>query len=539
MRKTCFTFLLSAMAFFCLSCKQENDSNLTIFRYNQPSTLTSLDPAFARNQSNIWAVNHLYNTLVQLDDSLKLKPCIARSWEIHNGGKTLIFHLRTDVYFHQDSCFTSGRSRLATANDFVYSFNRILDSTVNSPGSWVFKDRVRDSLPFVAKDDSTLEINLKAPFMPFLQILTMQYCSVVSREAVEKYGLRFRSHPVGTGPFRLVRWIEGQVMILAKNEQYFESINGTRLPYVDGIRIEFIGDKKAAFLQLLEGKLDYVNDFDPTMAYELFDHNGNLKEKYKQKVKCYKSPYLNTEYLGINLEKAADVPMLSDKRFRQALNYGFDRKEMLQTIRRGVGRPAISSFVPFGLPSYDESLVPGYHYNPAKAKELLAQCGYSKLPPAQRPLLTLLTPKDYADYCLFIIRQWEVLGIRCKIDVAESATIREMVRNGNALFFRGSWLADYPDAENYLTVFYGKNEAPPNYTRFRNNDFDSLYETGLKEKDENKRLMLYQQMQRILINEAPVIFLFYDEVRAFTALNIENFRPNPLNILKAKYIRKK
>jgi peptide/nickel transport system substrate-binding protein len=521
------------------SCSNTDSNHKKIFRYNQPQQLTSLDPAFARNQSNIWAVNHLYNTLVQLDDSLHLQPCIAHSWSIADGGRRITFLLRNDVYFHDDPCFNDGKGRRVVARDFVYSFQRIIDSTVNSPGSWVFIGRVRDSLPFVARNDSTFEIYLKEPFMPFLQILSMQYCSVVPHEAVEKYGLNFRSHPVGTGPFRFVRWIEGQVMILARNEHYFEKINGQQLPYLDGIRIEFIGDRKAAFLQLLEGGLDYINGFDPSMAFELFDRDGLLRKKYSDKVRAYKAPYLNTEYLGFNLEKIQNSPFLSDPRFRKALNYGFNRAEMLKTIRRGIGHPAISSFVPFGLPSYDEKKVPGYHYDPEESRQLLDECGYSKLPMDKRPLLTILTPKDYSDYCLFIIRQWESLGIKCKIDVAEAATIREMVRNGKASFFRASWLADYSDAENYLTCFYGENSAPPNYTRFKNARFDALYSAALSETDEVKRMALYQEMQRIIVDDVPVIFLFYDEVRAFTTLDIENYHPNSLNILKVKYIKKK
>jgi len=526
-----FLFIFSAC-----SGDLSNDGKC-VFRYNQPNNITSLDPAFARNQSNIWAVDHLYNTLVQLDDSLNIQPCLARSWTIDSSGLIYRFFVDTRVRFQDDACFAGDEGRNINAGDVVFSLNRIIDTTVASPGSWIFSGRIDPLRPFTAVNDSVVEIRLQRPFMPFLQLLSMQYCSIVAREAVEAYGKGFREHPVGTGPFRLKKWVEGQTMILVKNEDYFERQGGAQLPYVDVVRISFIGDRKTAFLQLLEGNLDFMSGFDPSMANELMTRSGQLRAQYAQKANCYKSPYLNSEYLGVNLDWEEDSP-LKNKYFRQALNYGFDRKGLLETIKRGVGTPASASFPPYGLPSYNEKAVGGYTYDIAKARTLLKRSGYLDRPLTSRPVLTLYTAKDYSDHCLYIVKQWELIGVRCKIELAESATVREMMRNGKVLFFRGSWLADYPDAENYLTVFYGKNPAPPNYTHFKNEMFDQFYEASLVCKDEEKRFELYHRMERILVEESPVIFLFYDAISNFTTKDIVDYRPNPLNLLKVKYIKK-
>ncbi|MBP8892719.1 MAG: ABC transporter substrate-binding protein, partial [Saprospiraceae bacterium] len=285
------------------ACSKDNSSiGKCVFRYNQPNSITSLDPAFARNQSNIWAIDHIYNTLVQLDDSLHLQPCLAKSWTIDDEGRKYQFILNTKIYFQDDPCFEGGKGRSINASDVVYSLNRIIDEKVASPGSWIFSDRIDSIQPFVAINDSAVEIRLKTPFMPFLQLMSMQYCSIVPHEAVEKYGKLFREHPVGTGPFQLKKWVEGQTMILDKNPNYFEKLDGQQLPFVDIVRISFIGDKKTAFLQLLEGNLDFMSGFDPSMANELLTRNGELRERYADKILCYKSPYLNTEYLGVNLE---------------------------------------------------------------------------------------------------------------------------------------------------------------------------------------------------------------------------------------------
>jgi len=142
-------FLLFALIMACQSDSTKDD-NRTVFHYNQHKNITSLDPAFARAQNNIWAIDHLYNGLVQLDDSLNVKPAIASSWELSEDGLIYTFVLRKDVYFHENNCFKDIKSRLVTANDIKYSFNRLLDEKVNSPGSWVFKGKVAETDPFIA-----------------------------------------------------------------------------------------------------------------------------------------------------------------------------------------------------------------------------------------------------------------------------------------------------------------------------------------------------------------------------------------------------
>ena len=165
-------------------------------------------------------VDHLFNGLVQLDDDLNVQPCIAASWSISEDGTIYSFKLRDDVYFHDNDAFENGKGRQVIASDFVYSFNRILDEKLGSPGSWIFKDKVVDNQPFTAIDDQTFELKLKTPFRPMLGILSMQYCMVVPREAIEKYGKGFRNNPVGTGPFKFKRWLENQALFLEPNTNY-------------------------------------------------------------------------------------------------------------------------------------------------------------------------------------------------------------------------------------------------------------------------------------------------------------------------------
>jgi oligopeptide transport system substrate-binding protein len=528
----------------CQSAPPQQETR-TSFRYNQHNPITSLDPAFARSQNNIWAVDCLFNGLVQLDDSLRVQPCIARSWSISPDRLEYRFTLRDDVYFHDSEVFADGKGRRVVAADVVYSFLRLIDDQWPKAGSWIFKGRVADERPFEALGDTVFVLRLKTPFQPMLQILTMQYASIVPHEAADRYGREFRRYPVGTGPFRLKVWSEYQGLVLEKNPNYFEYDvpdgrgaqrgHGQRLPYLDAVKVNFITDRKTAFLEFKKGNLDYLFGLESSYVNELLTAEGELRPELQGEIRFAKSPYLNTEYLGIRLDSAG-LDVLRRRQIRQALNFGFDRAQMLRALRNGVGRPATSGFAPRGLPSFDETLVPGYRYDPARAAQLLAAAGFPR--GEGLPEITLYCNPDYLDLCTFIVRQWDDLGLRVRIEVTETALLRERMRGGTAPFFRASWIADYPDAESFLTCFYSKNGAPPNYTQFRNAEFDRLYEQALIEPDVVQRYALYRSMERILIEEAPVVFLFYDETAQFARQNVSGLPRNALNLLSLKRVRK-
>jgi peptide/nickel transport system substrate-binding protein len=367
----------------------------------------------------------------------------------------------------------------------------------------------------------------------------MEYCSVVPKEVVEKYGRDFRSHPCGTGPFRMKYWEEGQDLILVKNDRYFEQDSeGFRLPYLDAVKITFFDNKATEFLQFRQGQLDFINDIDPSFKDEVLSKTGELKQDWQGKIVLSKHPYLNTEYLGILVDTSNALLKRSPLRFkkiRQAINYGFDRKKMMMYLRNSIGRPAQSGFVPSGLPSFNDSLVKGYYFNQALSRQLLTEAGY---PGGQGlPEIKLTSIDIYADMAGFIARQLEEVGLKVKVDIVQKAVLLEQTAKSEALFFRGSWIADYPDAENFLSVFYSKNPAPPNYTRYNNPVYDQLYEKSLAEKNDSVRYALYREMDQLMIHDAPVVPLWYDEVIRLVGNRVSGFRPNGLNLLELRRVK--
>ena len=547
------------------SCGRDNshDEDLKIFKYNESAGILTLDPIYAKDLPHIWACNQIFNGLVAFDDEMNVVPAIAKSWNISDDGMTYTFVLRDDVYFHEDECFLKttdigyASTRKVTAHDFVYSFNRVLDRKLNSSGSWIFsnvnkRQQTTDNgqqpkYAFEAINDTILKIELTQPFPAFLGILSMTYASVVPREAVDFYGTEFGRHPVGTGPFKYQYWKEGVKLVFRKNPNYFEKIGEERLPYLDAVSISFIIDKQVAFMEFVKGKFDFMSGIDARYKDELLTRDGQLRQEYEDDIYLIREPYLNTEYLAFFLGENDTLGRERSLALRQAVSYSIDREKMLRYLRNGIGTPGNYGIIPVGLPgsletenlrnseseNHGDSTSIGYPYNPKKAEQLLKDndlLGYE---------LKLYTTQDYIDIAKFVQSALTEVGLNCKVEEMMPAALREKRANGNLPFFRSSWVADYPDAENYLSLFTTNNFTPqgPNYTHYSNAKFDELYQKSLTCNDIEERARIYHEMDSLMMTEAPVVILFYDEVLRFVNKNVEGLGSNPTNMLNLKKVK--
>ncbi|WP_250434458.1 ABC transporter substrate-binding protein [Hanstruepera flava] len=515
-----------------IGCSSKKEDSLNVFRYNEHKNISSLDPAFSKDLSDIWATNQLFNGLVQVNNELQVLPCIAKDWVISEDALFYTFHLRNDVYFHKHKIFGKDSTRTVKAQDFAYSFNRIKDPNLASPGSWVL-NKVKD---FKAVNDSTFQIQLKQPFPAFLGLLTMKYCSVVPREAIEYYGNEFRSNPIGTGPFQFKRWEENLKLVFRKNEFYFEKDeHGNNLPYLEAVAITFLPDKQSEFLQFAQGNIDYVSGLDASYKDELLTAKGELRDTYNKDVNMIRGPYLNTEYLGFFME--SHVTEIQSELIRKAINIGFDREKMMLYLRNGIGIPASGGFIPKGLPGYNPNI--GFKYNPEKAKKLVNN--FKTKTGIASPEISISTTSNYLSFCEYIQRELQKTGLQVNVDVIPASSLKDAKANGKLDLFRASWVADYPDAENYLSLYYSKNFAPngPNYTHYKNETFDSWYEQAFMETNTVEREVLYSEMDSLIMQEAPIVPLFYDEVVRFTRKNVNGLGINPINLLELKHVKKK
>jgi len=529
------------------SCKDTSKPEdwRTIFNYNEMNDVTSLDPAAASNFENIGPVNQLYNGLVQMDDSLNVKPCIAKQFNISPDGLCYTFNLRNDVYFHDNICFENGKGRKVTAKDFSFSFNRLFDSKVSSATTLLNKiDRSEKTnfKGFIPVNDSVFKIYLTEPFSTFINILTMKYFSVLPYEAIDYYKNDFRRNPVGTGPFIFKLWDEGNKLILIKNPSYFErDTKNVRLPYLDAVTVSFIKDRETAFMELLNGKFDMLSGANAFNTNEVLDKDANLRDFYSKKFYLQKETFLKTDYIGIlvdpNLALVKNSP-LKLKAIRKAINYAFDRDKLVKYLRNSLGKAAHAGFIPKGMKSYNPQAVKGYSYRPDKVGELLKEAGF----PGGKglPELTLHVTNDSKEQVEYIQSQLAENHIKINISIEKASVLRQAVNSCEYNFFKKSWFADYADEENFMSLFYSKNFTPQgvNFFHFKNETFDKAYEKVQTINNPEEKIRLYQKMDSLIIDEAPVIPLFYDEVVRLVSLHIQHLTTNPMNLLNLKFVIK-
>ena len=533
--------LLFAIPFVLLSCGTEPVSDDRVFRYNEAEGITSLDPAFARNLENIWAVDQLFDGLVDMGPDMRVKPAVARAWTIGDSGSTYSFHLRSDVRFHDDPLFPGGQGRAVTAADVVYSLERLRDPATASPGRWVLDNVLPGKEGIEGVGDTAVVIRLQRPFAPFLSMLAMAYCSVVPREVVEHYGSEWRGHPVGCGPFRFFQWREGVKLVLHKHPSHYERDEaGVALPYLEAVAISFVKDPNAEFLALVKGELDMISGTEGGFLNELLDPLGNVNTKYMDRIRMERAPALSTDYLGFlmdtSLAKVQQSPW-RDVRVRKAISLMIDRERIITHLLHGIGRPA-HGIVPPSLPGAKVEFRSAPAHDPVRARTLLEEAGYPDgkgLPP-----LVITATSGYLELCEFIQHELARYGITVQVDVVPLSTHKEGVANGDFLFFRKNWIADYPDAENFLLLFASRNQAPdgPNYTRFRFPEYDALYEKALRTTDDAERISLYTRMDGIVQRDVPAVFLVHPEVVRFIRTDVAGLAVDPMNRLQLRRVRK-
>ena len=324
-------------------------------------------------------------------------------------------------------------------------------------------------------------------------------------------------------------------MVLRKNDEYFEKDEkGVKLPYLEAVSITFLPEKQSEFLQLIKDEIDMISGIDSSFKDEILEINGDIKNKYKQSIKMLKGPFLNTEYLAFFMNSTKEE--VQSPLIRKAINIGFDKNKMIRFLRNGIGKPANGGIIPIGLQGF--KINQNNIYDPEKAKEYVDQ--YKKIT-NEIPNLKLTTSPEYVVFCEFIQKELEKIGLNISIEVIPGSSLKEAKANGKLDFFRASWVADYPSAENYLSLFYSKNLSPngPNYTHFKDNFFDSMYNEIVSEKIEKNNILKYQKLDSIVNSKYVIVPLFYDEIVRFISKNITGMEINAINTLDLKRVKKK
>lgn len=561
------SFILAALALALIltGCGSKGERQGTnTFYLNSTSEPNSLDPIQISQQASWWVGHQIYNGLVGLDADMNPTPKIARAWEVSPDGLVWTFHLRGDVRFCDDEAFDGGKGRTVTAEDVRYSFERVC-APGRSGGYWVFRDKVAgvndfyesrsDSAAtaapiehvagFTVVDDTTFTITLTEPYPPFLYMLTTPFCYIVPREAVEKYGDDFFRHPVGTGPFRLTEWKQAGQIVLAKNTNYFEKDEkGTQLPYLDSVWMTFIGDPGTEFNEFEQGNLDLLTTIDPLFAARLLNESGTELTQEFADMTLHKQPGMSIEYYGFTLDTTTPAgkssPFSRNVHLRRAINYAIDREKIVHFVLNGLAAPAVHGPIPPSTPGF--SGVEGYSFDPDRARAELDSAGHPNGKGLDEIVLQVSNNARTASVAEAVQEDLKKIGLNVSIKQVEHSSHLKMADDGTIAFWRTSWLADYPHAENFMANFYSpfKKPAGPNRSRYDNPTVDSLYRAALDPAlDSAGQRDVYARAERIVLDDAPWVFLYYSVVRHITQPWIEGYRADPLQLFDLTRVTKK
>lgn len=570
--------------------RRSDGEGKTVF-YGQTARIRGLDPAGAGEVSSSMAIARIYEGLLEYDylaRPYKVKPLLAESMpEVSSNGLVYVFRIRRDIFFSDDPCFPGGKGRELRAEDFVYSIKRIADAKNVSSGYWIFDGHVKGIDAFRrastasgatdygmeieglrAIDDHTLRIELTRPYPQLLYVLAMHYATAVPREAVEYYGKDFVNHPVGTGPYVLLKWKRNSRIEFVRNPKWRETgreerypSNGTPaqvaagllkdagkpIPFIDRVVQFVVDDSTTSWMMFLSGRLD-LSGISRDNWDAVITGNRQLNEALaKRGIELLSAPTLDVYYVGFNMLDpvvgASEDPAEDERhrKLRQALSCAYDFDAMNRFLN-GILYP-LDGPVPDQLAGSLRTPSP-YRYDLEKAKRLLVEAGYpGGRDPNTGKRLVLTIELGSADANTrqsieLMADMFDRVGVVLKPSFNTWPAFIEKMNRRQAQLFRLGWVADYPDAENFLQLFYGRNVSPgPNHVNYVNPVFDRLYERIRSLSDSPERTALYEEMSRMIVEDCPWIFLYQPMSFALKHDWVENYEPHDFPYGMGKYHR--
>jgi oligopeptide transport system substrate-binding protein len=501
----------------------------------------SLYPISIVDATSSLLATQIHEGLVKFNTAtLKVESAIAEKWEVDATGTKYTFHLRKGVMFADDECFAGGKGREVKASDFKYSFELLCaKSADNLNFGSTFKDRVAGANNFYegkggldgvkAPDDYTLEITLEHPSPVFIQILAEPTCAVVAKEAVDRYGKNLR---VGAGAFIFDAAHSGKdKVVLKRNDNYFgvDSL-GNSLPFLDSVIVLFIPTKEQELALFKEGKLDMITSLPSQSIKEMVETQIKDFQSKPPKYLLDNSAEMITQYYTFNVSR----PPFDNPDVRKAFNYAINRKRIVEEILNNQAfGPGTNGITPptFLRDGYDISKIQGYDYNPEMAKKLLAKAGYPNgraFPPVK--IILNSGGAKHSNIVVEVQKQLlEVLNVNVDFDVVPMSQKLEQSQMGQMDIVRDAWIADYPSPESFLSIFYGANvpadpnqKSYPNTARYKSPQFDKYFAMGRDAISKDSSMVAFMKAEQTLMNDAPIIVLWYDGNYRLTQYGVKN-----------------
>jgi len=519
------------------------------FRFMSSEKVTSIFPAASTDIYSQRLVNQVFESLLKIDQSgTRVIPSLAESFTVSSDARQFTFQIRKGVFFHDDPCFPDEEGREVTADDVKYSLEFACSGLPENDISNLLINRIKGAKQFHAETQQalnkkgvsgiqvvnkhTLVIELVEPFVDFDKALSHSGLGIFPREAYKKYGHEILRHPVGTGPFSLETWT-GSKITLIRNPHYWKKDDfGNQLPFLERVIMTYANNKRSELLAFRKAEIDLVLRIP---VEEIENILGTLQEaqaglNVKHKVDSKSS--MSLTYFGF----AQGSAPFSDIRVRKAFNLALDRNELVNNWLGGEGYPSLNGFVP-PMEGYTHNRVKGFPFDVPQARKLLAQAGFpdGRNFPVLNLYLNGAEGTSIHRLASGVIDQLKKnLNVDVKIHICSIRERETAIKNGKALFWRTGWIADYPDPENFLSLFYNDNAAPGGFSnpfKYSSKQFDAYYEAACKEKNPRVRNALMVKCDQTIIDDAAVMPLVNEDFITMINSRIKNFETNSMEIL--------
>ena len=507
---------------------------------------TSLFPAEVIDATSTKIVSQIHSGLVRFDgNDLSILPAIAKDWDIDDSQTKYTFKLRSNVYFHDDKCFKNGKGRVVTAHDVKFSFELFSNPEYTLNFNALFKDKLKGATEFFDGqteeiegidiiNDSTVTLTLTSPNNSFIYGLAHVSTSIIAKEAFEAYGKEMK---IGTGPFIYNKPADIQKnLYLTYNPNYYLlDEEGNQLPYLDTIHFNFISSKIKELDLFRNGNLSIIHGLPASKIASVISNDISNFNQVPPKTILDRKPEMGVNYYEFNLTR----PPFNNKKVRQAFCYAVNKEKISTNILKGQGSVAKHGITP-KIPTfngYDYNLLEGYTYNPERARKLLSEAGYPN--GKDFPYTRLEVNNDGGTHRIVaneIVNQIKnILNINIELDQVSFKDKIEHSKYAKSELFRSGWVADFPSPESFLILCYGKNvpkslETPshPNTMRYQNPIFDSLFHLGTMANTKAESYSYFVKAEKILLDDAPLLPLWYNEDYYLRKSEIRNFKYNPM-----------
>ena len=497
--------------------------------------VASMDPLRAGSVCDVNAVLLVYEAPLNIDYLARpytLVPGACEMPKISEDGLSYEFRVRDGTCFADDPAFPGGKGRPVVAADFVYSMNRLADKANASVGMWVMNGVEKCE----EVDERTFRVILKKPSHLFSWLMAMPFVAAVPREAVEKYGSRFGTRAVGSGPYRLESWRRNHAMKFVRRPEWPGWKDLPDVPRFDVVEHFVVDDVSTRWLMFLAGELDYLEGVSRDNWDAVVDAEGNLRPELAEKgFRLFASPVLQVSYVGFNMH---DPLVGKNKKLRQALNCAFDfpawRKFSMNRIMECNGP------LPPGADGRLETPF-AYSFNLEKAKKLLAEAGYPDGvdPKTGRRLRLEISigraTQDARETVELMQSFYDKVGLQLEAKFMTWDAYLRAVSEGRTMMFMLGWVGDYPDAENFMQLFITKNTGS-NHSKYSNPVVDNAYEMAMSAKTVDERHKWWAVAQEEVREDCPWIFLHYPKSYSIISSRVKGYKPTDFPYGMERYL---